>query len=151
MIDWANPKQEELDALALVHRQLKFHTKATCAHYHRRYNLNDFHVAEIVLYATDSLWYVQLQKWATMGPDGYTVPPSFCEGARWLLESVKNGFIIPAGKGDRAFFIADFILMLRQMRNHGRLTVSQTFEVVADLVLGISWEKRLKALVAAAS
>lgn len=151
MIDWTDPTQEELDALALVHRQLKFHTKATRAQYHRRYNLNDLHVAEIVLYATDSLWYVQLQRWATMGPGGYTVPPSFCEGARWLLESVKNGFTIPAGKEDRAFFIADFILMLRQLRDQGRCILSQTFEVIADLVLGISWEKRFKALVAAAS
>lgn len=160
MIDWSNPSNEALAALDLARRQLRFHTRRTINLYSGRRGLNEIHVAEIIVYAKDSFWYTQARLWANKPPGNLTVPPTFTLGAQTLLALVDAGYDgttwwkPPAAwneKETKALFIAlaDFFLMVEQIRQNTLLCPSATFQVVADIILGINWEKRFKKVAAA--
>ncbi|MEW6210618.1 MAG: hypothetical protein AB1631_19800 [Acidobacteriota bacterium] len=153
--------------MAELHQTKRYEAALSIAIKQRPRNCTEFEAAEVMCLFKDSLAYVQLERWCENPPNGITdsntraiwkvsahlmkqiVDLDYDEqsGNWWdlyALEVVRSQSSRESKQRLAASFLLmlmDFILMVRQYREYGA-SVSQGFEVFADILFGKGWERR---------
>jgi len=83
-MNWGTPTEEMLAALTLARR---------CGRKHRG-GLNEIQLAELIMGAKESLWYLQAQGWAKMAPTAVAESsrPMFQTGCATVVRIVDSGY-----------------------------------------------------------
>lgn len=162
VIDWKSPTTEMLAAVALARQ---------CS---ARGGLNEVGIAEMIIGAKESLWYLQASEWAESAPSGVEGRSAefFKVGCQTIVKIVDLGYDAASNRWwnlkrlypDETDWHAAQIVLMDTGAMLGRLPnvalpsggdvpaftiVSGGFSVFLSIVLGPRWEKRYEAIMAA--
>lgn len=161
-MDWSNPTQEQLAAIRLA--------KLTTD----RSGLTEVELAEFIITAAESLWYLQASTWADTPPEGIAEDSLayFQEGCKLVTQIVDLGYdeqrhiwwpLFQLWPDEQAqamgvLRLMDLGVMMERLPDvgikmeHGEKgfnVVSRGFVVLVGVVCGVRWRQRYNALLRA--
>jgi hypothetical protein len=114
--------------------------------------IDEYDIAENIITAKDSLWYVQAQKWITKPP--CEVPETFTAACQFIVDVVNLGYAdnvwwdlskMDAGKVAMGRLLTlDLLQMIRQIRHNSLIVISRGFELFAQIVCDKAWRDKVR-------